>query len=753
MTHPIDTAYVDIVPVDKSLVKLQRDIDKAMKKIDKEIEKDLKKIDKDFDDTFAGLNKYMDDMEKDAGKHFRELENIVDNSLGDVETHFDHTFRGIRKHFTDLGDDSDRSFRRMRSRFLEPFTAGLKSLGGVVSELGRAMFQLVSGIGGSIISNPLMSLIIALIPAIIALSGALIQLVGLVGLVPAGLSVLLATILPVVVAFHNFGDAVSAVMSGDLEKMDEALKKLAPSARTVALEIGKIVPQLKAFQLTVQNAFFAPLQGAVTALSKTALPSLENGFLRVAQAMGKMIAQVLAFLSLPEQATFIDHLFRTTASLIDKFGPNLVKFMIGFIEVANAALPTLLKLGNAFSDTFGKFGDFMTEAARNGSLQKFIDDALATVHELFDLVKALASVFGTLFSGTEESGHDFIKSLTEMTIKFNEFLKSADGQDIIQALVFAVKVTAATLSSTLAVLILFTQNFKMMLKVLRDVGEGFVDFVVVVGKWFAKIPEFIGKFIAGIPEMVARFFTHMFDLVLGAIGVGIGLILFAFQVLPGKIADFLTSLPQRIYDILVKIGPLVATAIQMAVDFGRNILVNGFNSIVEFIASVPDRIKSLIPTFGGAGKNLIESFMNGFRSVGHFIGDVAGDIVNSVKGFLNKAIDKINAGIAKVDEILPGDLGRIPRLAAGALVRHRPGGIMANIGEGNEDEVVAPLSKLEGIVNNNQAAVNFGPNSINVNFSGVVPTEQEARNTGNAVGQGIIDMITRRNMRVQVRAV
>lgn len=752
MTHPIDTAYVDIVPVDKSLQKLQRDIDKSMDKIEKDIQKDLDKIDDDFMQTMADIDKHFFKMNKDAQDRFRELEKIVDRSLTEVDKDFDHTFALAKTKFSALGDDSDRSFKRMRSKFLQPLTAGLKSVGGVVSELGKAMFQLVSGIGGAITSNPLMALIVTLIPAIIALSAALSQLIGLVGLVPAGLTVMLAAIIPVVVAFQNFGDAISAIASGDVEKINEALAKLAPNARAVALEIGKMLPALKTLQLTTQQAFFQPLVGGVTQLSKTLLPALEIGFTRVAFAMGTLVRQVLDFFSLPEQSKFIDNLFKSTAHLISTFGPNLVKFIAGFLEVANAALPTLVKLGDAFGVAFGKFGDFMAESAQNGSLQTFIDEALKTVKELFDLLKSVGGLLGTLFAGTEDAGHDFIKSLTEMIIKLDDFLKTAEGQDVIDVLVFSVKALAASLATVIEVTIFFVKTFKMMLKFFADVGKGAVGFVDLLDTVFAKLHDIVVSTIGALPELVVGFFNFMIDSVLNALGLGIGLILFQIQELPRQIIGFLQSLPQRIYDIIITIGPLIALALQGAVDFGRNIIVNGFNEIVAFIMSVPDRLKALIPTFGNAGHNLIQSFMNGFRSVGSFIGDVAGDIVSSVKGFLNKAIDRINSGIATIDAILPGDLGRIPRLAQGAFVPHRPGGVPAIVGEGSEDEWVLPQSKLDALMGSG-TTITFGPGAINLNFSGQLPTESEARDVGTVVGQGIIDMITRRNMRVQVRAI
>lgn len=752
MTHPIDTAYVDIVPVDKSLQKLQRDIDKAMKKIDKEAEKDLKKIDKNFNDTFANLNKYMDDMEKNAEKHFKELDDIVENSLGDVLVEFDDTFTVIDKHFQKLGDDSDRSFRRMRSRFFDPFREGVAAAGETLKDLGRAMGQLVSGIGGSISSNPFMALIVALIPAIIALSAALSQLIGLVALLPAGFGVLLSIVLPLVIAFQNFGDAVSAIADGDIDKINEALKKLSPSAASVAREVGAMLPMLRSFQRLIQEGFFAPLVGDFTNVMRALFPTLEKGFFTIAQQLGRMVSGFAELLSSANSIQVFRELFASTANIIVTLMGPFTRFVEMLLSTVHEALPAVERLAAAFGRALDTFSAFVNKSIETGDFDKFIEDAITTVKELIDLGKALGGVLKTLFAGTEESGHDFLKTLTDMANRLNEFLKSAEGQDAIKLLVFSVQLLGAALASTLEILVFFFNSSRSFLLFLEKLGRGFVDLVVTIGTWIGKVPGIVINFLSGIPALVGNIFETMIDNALRAIGIGVGLILFQIQVLPGLIIDFLSSLPRRIYETLVAIGPIVANIFQGAIDFARNLVVNGFNGVIDFIQSVPDRVRSLIPAFGKAGLNLIESFMNGFRSVGSFIGDIAGDIVSSVKGFLNKAIDKINSGIATIDNLLPGDLGRIPRLAEGALVRHRPGGILANVGEGNEDEVVAPLSKLEGMIKGGPS-ITFGAGAINVNFSGVVPTESEARQVGNAVGQGIIDMISRRNMRAQVRAV
>ena len=752
MTQPIDVAYVDVIVRDKDLQRLERDVDKTMDKINKDVESDLEKIDAHFAKTTKKATDNFDQLGKDIEKQFTSLDRSAEKIFSHIDENVGRSTRGIRSKFKDLRSEledlangSDRDLGVMRRGFI--------ALSGVVGEAAKVLGQLGSQLGGAISSSPFAALIIILVPAIIALAAALVQLIGVVGLIPAGLLVLAAAVAPVIIAFQNFGEAVSALASGDLQKIDAAMKKLGPSAQVVAKEIAGLVPQLRELQKTVQTGFFTPLIGGFQQLSLVLIPNLTVGLTKVAGAFGETFRKVLDFLALPEQIKFMNDLFETTTRLVARLGPNLVSFLIGFLEVADKALPIFERLGNVILDAVGRFGDFMAEAARSGALNKFIEDAITTFKELLGLVKAVGGLLGTLFAGTQDEGHDFIKTLTDLTIRLDNFFKSADGKTVIDAMVLSVKALGASLGATLNILIFLVQSTKSVFAGLEFLGRSVVAFVKALGGWLAEIPAKFGElvvFLLGLPNQIADIFRQLGDAVLIALGTAIGAILFVITELPNQIVNFLLSLPDRIVEALSSTGPKVGNIFTEALAFAKAVVVNGFNEIWEFIRSVPDRIVALGPVFLQAGLNLIKSFMNGFRAVGNFIGDVAGDIVSAIKGFLNRAIDKINVGIAEVDKFLPGDLPRIPRLAGGALVKARPGGILANIGEGGQDEVVAPLSKLQDLIG---PSVTFGPGSINVNFSGLVPTEDEARTVGEAVGHGIASMITRRNIRAQVRAI
>lgn len=764
MTQPIDVAFIDIVVRDKSLKDLRRDIDETFKKIDKDLDDHLKSIDGDFEETFAKIDDHFTRTAEHAKTSFTKIEDSVKSSFTDIDRDVNRRGRTLRRGLQAVGASIGSIFesirntlgRGLRSAF-DGISDGAKNLIGTIGQLGSAFSSLMSAM-----STITTALIVALIPAMIGLAAALSNLLGLVALAPAGLAVLLSAIIPLVVAFQNFGEAVSALASGDVDKINEALKKLSPSARAVAREIAGLLPVLKSFQKGVQEAFFSQVRGGFTQLASI-LPLIAQNFNGIAGALGRFVRGFIGFLTSINSVNAFNDAFGATARIIDKFSGPLLRFFDAMSVSVSAALPFVERIATAFGKALDKFSAFVKSSIETGAFDKFIEDAFTTVKELIDLAKALGGLLGTIFSGTEESGHGLIQTLTDIINRLNEFHKSAEGKDLLKALSAAIKATGVVLGFLVDTVIFAVRNIKIFLKGLEDLGRGFVGVVNAVGDFFSQAPgkfnEFV-EFLKTIPGLIGDFISQAIDNVLFSIGLLIGVVLLTVQELPTAIINFLISLPQRIADLLALIIPLAEDIFHRIVNNVTDIVVNGFNAVVDFIKSVPDRIVALGPVFLNAGKNLIQSFMNGFRSVGSFIGDIAGDIVHSVKGFLNHAIDKINSGIAAIDTVLPGDLARIPHLAAGGVVRRRPGGILANIGEGGEDEVVSPLSTLEDIIRRafggdgaaGGMTINFGAGAINISFAGVVPTEGEAFTVGRAVGDGIASQLASRNVRTQLRA-
>lgn len=141
-----------------------------------------------------------------------------------------------------------------------------------------------------------------------------------------------------------------------------------------------------------------------------------------------------------------------------------------------------------------------------------------------------------------------------------------------------------------------------------------------------------------------------------------------------------------------------------------------WNNIVNWVKGAMDNVSNFISGALGAIRSAWENVWNG---IGGFLRGVWNNILGWIEGGVNGAIDLINGmigGISDVAAIIGIEIGtiphvRIPRLAEGGVVSRRPGGILANIGEGRYDEAVVPLSPdvLSKLGGGNGGTVNIYP--------------------------------------------
>ena len=141
-----------------------------------------------------------------------------------------------------------------------------------------------------------------------------------------------------------------------------------------------------------------------------------------------------------------------------------------------------------------------------------------------------------------------------------------------------------------------------------------------------------------------------------------------------------------------------------------------WNNIVKWVSDAMNNVFRFVSDVLNNVRTAWEGVWNG---IGGFLKGVWNNILSWIEGGVNGAIDLINGmigGISDVAAIIGIEVGtiphvRIPRLAEGGVVSRRPGGILANIGEGRYDEAVVPLSPdvLSKLGGGNGGTVNIYP--------------------------------------------
>lgn len=819
--------------------------------------------------------------------------------------------KAVRKELVGVAEETDRvrqefeKTTRETERNSSLLRRGLSATVETAVSLGSAMIGLGASVptpAGIVALSAVLIGLSAAIPVVIALGAALATLAGLVVVLPASIVALQAVLLPLKVAFSGVGDAIDAILDGDPKKIAEALEKLSPAARSVVKEFSALVPQLKGFKNEVQDAFFTPLAGVITSLVRGLLPSLREGFRKVAGEAGELAKEFAEMLTAPRTIEFINQLFDTMARILDRATPGVQGIFDIFIRLASAGLPLLEDLAGWLIEGAAALADFVAGAEESGKLNTFVSKAVDTFGQLVELIKSIGNFLGALFSQGEAEGKSFLQSLTDGFNAMAEALRSDEGQRFLEnmldllPLVVQGLVTTVTILGAVGVAVSRYIDFvQMMIGFYSSAGEAgvdafntvkdaivgafnaVVDFGSGVISWVSELPGKIGGFFSSlgstiasafssawtavtdffsgliqffvdlpgqVQELMASFgaflvegFRNAFDLALQAVGAAIGLILYSMLILPGQIIDalmalpgllvafwtgawnlvgeitttafntlvafalalpgriwgalsslyglvtslvsttwnavvsttvslldsavaFVVSVPGRISSGLSSLYGIVTGAFSRALSAARSTVVDGFNSIVSWIAGVPGRISNLGGRFLSAGRGLMQGFFNGLKQAGGFAGDVGAAVVSAIRSGLNSAIRSINSGIARIDDVLPGSLPRIPMLASGGMTT---GPMLAALSEYGQNEVVVPIDDPRTMQALRDALgigkEGFGPQvlfeagAISITFDGVVPSREEAYRTGEAVGQGLADSLGRSAVTTAVRTI
>lgn len=124
------------------------------------------------------------------------------------------------------------------------------------------------------------------------------------------------------------------------------------------------------------------------------------------------------------------------------------------------------------------------------------------------------------------------------------------------------------------------------------------------------------------------------------------------------------------------------------------IIIKNWDPIWSFVKGLWDKVLGFIKKIPGR----IRGFLSGMWDV---VKSGARSAMNAAIGLINGAIGGLNVLIGTVNKIPGVSIPRIsplPMLAQGGIVRATPGGVAAILAEGGQDEVVAPLSKLQSII-------------------------------------------------------
>lgn len=540
--------------------------------------------------------------------------------------------------------------------------------------------------------------------AIVAFGAAVAPAAGIVAALPAGLTVAAAGAATLSVALSGVSDVLKSGLSGDMADFDKAVSNLAPNAQIVAKEFRAFVPAIQELRSTVQDAFFAPLQGQLQSIAATLIGPISSGMTAAAGALGLAAREVGNFLQQSATADLVAGSFATLQSSIEALTPAIAPVLQGFRDIALIGLPTIGGLADGFARLAARFGQFLSEAASSGQALAWIENAKNVLATLGAIAQDVGGILASIFRAATAAATEFSGPLGVVgnaLSKVNDYLKSAPGQTALTEIFRTLGTVGSSLGQVLQSILAglgriapylgqiaemagpaLARMFDALGKGLAALGPGLVEvFAQLAESGKLMVPVFIeaGKALGQLLAAVAPLIVPIAQLMSGAIvplikligqlAVGLQPVI---QQLAEELAPVIPPLAQAFNDFVAALMPAIPPLADLAVAL-IPFVVNAIQSltvILQILTPLIQRAATAVTVWVGVF-TFIANTISGFINVVQSIAGKIGEALTPVAELLARLFTAAWSGAVT---IVTGAVEKIVGLATGL-----PGLVMAGV--------------------------------------------------------------------------
>ncbi|RMI39873.1 hypothetical protein EBO15_28310 [Actinomadura harenae] len=233
------------------------------------------------------------------------------------------------------------------------------------------------------------------------------------------------------VGLYGVSDAMSALAGGDAKKLDEALKKLAPNARSFVREAQSMRKEIIGVQQASQNALFAGLDKDLDRLGRTLLPTVRRGMVAASGALNGIAREAARTAATPwfrgELATAMQGATGVIRTLTGAVAPAIQVVT----RLTVAGLPLLQRMTGWAVAGVQAAAAFLSSERGARALTGVVQAAGDRMAQLVGIGVNLGIALGNIVRAAgafTATGGDLLGLLVNLTGDFAAWTKSADGQ-------------------------------------------------------------------------------------------------------------------------------------------------------------------------------------------------------------------------------------------------------------------------------------------------------------------------------------
>lgn len=532
----------------------------------------------------------------------------------------ENTDRGIKRVTTSL---------RETNRELDNANKNSGRFNATLSRLGRGSVSgLVAGLKGltkytGVAAKGLLAVAAAAsaLNTVTQAGTALAPLAGGLLLIPAAALAAGAALGTLTLATNGMGDAFKQALAAkqDPKKFAAALHDLAPAARSVAVELHNLRPELLSIRNTAQQNLFKPLEGQLTALTKVLSGPLKQGVADVAIQFGLAGRQVAEFARQSGTVAVIQKAFAATAGSLGILRTALDPVLVGFRDLAQVGLSFLPGIASLAATIASRFGTWLQQLVASGRAADWISNALATLRQLGTVLGNVGGILKSVFSAASAAGSGFLGVIGQALASLNAFLKTAAGKSALQGIFQGLAAIGQSLSPVIAALVQGLGQLAGPIGLLAQLlGPILTEAITALAPALAALEPGLIALFQNLGSAVTFLAPALLPLAkaISSIGIAIAPILPVVGQLAALLAQQLAASITQVTSILgpviaafaVALAPVlpqiayafqqVATAMApIATQFGQQLAQALAQALPPLLAIIPQLLNGLLPAF------------------------------------------------------------------------------------------------------------------------------------------------------------
>ncbi|MGW3971221.1 hypothetical protein ACWEFD_18215 [Streptomyces ardesiacus] len=419
-------------------------------------------------------------------------------------------------------------------------TRALGGLAGIAGRVGGAILGALKfgaiGIAAAGAAAGVAKFVAALAPA-----------AGLLAALPAAVLGFQAALGALKLAMAGVSDAFTAALTEDAEKFEESLEGLSPKAQAAAREVRALKPAFEELRASVQDGFFAQIEGQITATAKALGGPLKSGLTAISTAWGAAAKGALAYLQSAQGVRNVQSILGGAQAAVEGLAGTTNGLTAGLLQVAGVVSEHFgARLSDRIDSLGTRFGTWLQNIAQGGQAVAWVEGALTTLRQLGDVAGNVADIFGGLFRAGEGAGAGVLNNLREITGAVSEFVNSTQGQDALGNIFGAVGQAAAQLGPIISALL---SNLGQIAPALGPIFQQ-------LGPVIVETINQLGSAVQGALPHLAVVFEQLGAAAL-SLGPALPPVAAAAAALARSAADLVAALAPAVTLVLQLLGPLV----------------------------------------------------------------------------------------------------------------------------------------------------------------------------------------------------